>query len=101
VGYQVLCLALNVPLTPRLLKEIGASRHTRSIGGPARICDDALAPLDTGSFRALNSAETLQSFLNTYAEGVCLCWMGGKGGALASMLGLISASYWTGNRHAG
>lgn len=87
-AYQVLCLALNVPLTPRLLKEIGAyEAYQEHWAGQLGYADDALEPLGRVPFVPYTPAETLQSFLNTYAEGVSLLDWAGKGGALASMLG--------------
>lgn len=87
-AYQVLCLALNAPLTPRLLKEIGAYEAYREHwAGQLGYADDALEPLGRVPFVPYTPAETLQSFLNTYAEGVSLLDWVGKGGALASMLG--------------
>ena len=87
-AYQVLCLALNVPLTPNLLKELGVYEAYRQHWEPTLgAADDSLVPLNRVPFVPYAPAETLQAFLNTYAEGVSLVEWLSKGMALGSLFG--------------
>ena len=87
-AYQVLCLALNVPLTPHLLRELGVYEAYQQHWGPTLgVADDSLVPLNRVPYVPYSPAETLQAFLNTYAEGVSLVEWLGKGKALGSLFG--------------
>ena len=72
-AYQVLCLALNVPLTRATLSELGVYDeyvdHWKSQLG---LDDDSIKPLGKLPFVPYSPAETLQAWLNTYAEGIDL-----------------------------
>ena len=87
-AYQVLCLALNVPLTSKLLKVLGVyEAYQENWAAALGYADDSLEPLNRVPYVPYAPAETLQSFFNTYAEGVSLIeWMG-KGMALGALFG--------------
>ena len=87
-AYQVLCLALNVPLTSRLLKELGVfEAYQENWEATLGYADDFVEPLNRVPYVPYSPAETLQALINTYAEGFSLVEWLGKGMALGSLFG--------------
>lgn len=70
-AYQVLCLALNVPLTKAVLENMGVYEDYCRNWDALGLAED-VTPLGQLPFCPYTPAETIQSFLNTYADGVDL-----------------------------
>ena len=87
-AYQVLCLALNVPLASKLLKELGAyEAYQENWAAALGYADDSLEPMNRVPYVPYAPAETLQSLINTYAEGLSLIDWLEKGMGVGALFG--------------